>query len=442
MRKRTLAASSDGPCAANSKRRRGQLSASSAAALQENSKLKAPLAAFQSEEAPSPIVLLPDELLVKILRAVARKLPLIEGGRRWTAALREVHALRAVCKRFKEAIDAAGGPLALFEFVGWISVVERWLAGLEGGVDAFLAERAPRLNGLREVTVNANGKVNHGARFLAALPCWPSLVSLRLLSLPPGATGELRACLDALAAVPAAKLSLHYLRVNVGDMPQYCEEASTLLGAIVRRCAPSLHTLELTGIVLDGCWEDLLLVAGLRKLQISWLPRPVALGGLERSGAAATLETLYISSDVYDHFAGPGGPGSARALAALPALSSLTIDNDMYAFSAVSERPPLPPPPAGSFPPLRVLTLNGRFTRSDWWAAALASRSRAGAALREFSGPHTSLRSLSFARCPFGADDAPSLAGLLAACPALWCLSVRDCDEVTPAPAPHSRGFR
>eukprot|EP00741_Cyanophora_paradoxa_P020420 tig00021254_g19711.t1 len=381
--------------------------------------------------APAPIASLPDELLVKILRVAAKE-------------------------RFKAEIDAAGGPLALFESAAWDVKVERWLEGCPGGVEAFLAEHTPRLTGLREVTVD--GDCKHGARFLAALPCWPSLLSLRLLSLPPAATSELRACLDALAAVPAAKRSLSLLMVdvNINAKNEDSKEASSLVWAIVRRCASSLRSLKLHGIAVEGRWEDLLPSPGLRDFRLLYPPRPVALGGLERSGAAATLETLDI--DAGDPLSGPGGPDAARALAALPALSSLKIgvDVDESLCSLL-----LPPPPAGSFPALRSLALSGRFTRSDWWAAVLASpvgarlkmcldcwaallASPTGARLKSLSltdvrvagrvleaigasGLPPALRALRLTDCYFGARDAPRLAGLLAACPALQELGVCQC---------------
>eukprot|EP00741_Cyanophora_paradoxa_P020457 tig00021257_g19747.t1 len=408
----------------------------------------APTEVSHSEDAPSPIALLPDELLVKILRAGARELPRSQGGCQWPAALRNANELRAVCKRFKEEIDAAGGPLALFESVGWDEEVERWLEGRPGGVDAFLAERAPRLTGLRDVAVVAehHSRVKHGARFLAALPCWPSLVSLRLLSLPPGATGELRACLDALAAVPAAKLSLNLLEVDVNAINEHSRGASALVRAIVRRCASSLRTLELASIALEGRWEDLLPSGGLRELRISLSPRPVALGGLERSGAAATLETLELDIAGGDPFAGRGGPGSALALAALPALSRLTIDTSLAGPGLGPAPHRLLPPPDGSFPALRSLALCGPCTRSDWWAAVLASPagahleslslafvSNAGRVLEAIriraSGPPSGLRALFLSGCAFAKTDADSLFGFLAGLPALRSLTVRDCDE-------------
>eukprot|EP00741_Cyanophora_paradoxa_P020427 tig00021254_g19717.t2 len=404
----------------------------------------APAAPAEEEEAPIVMLMLADELLMKILRTVASELPPCYDGRRWLAALREAHALRAVCKRFKEAIDAAGGALALFENVCWDVFVARWLAGRRGGVDAFLAERAPLLTGLREVTFLGGLWAQHGARFLAALPCWPSLLSLRLLYLPTTATGELRACLDALAAVPAGKLSLRSLEVSI-KVDEYSEDVSALVGAIVRRCAPSLRALTLRGIAVEGGWEDLLPAPGLRELCLEKPPRPVALGGLERSGAAATLETLEVAISIGsgDPFEGPEGRDSARALAALPALSRLTIDTSL---AGPGLGPAPPAPPAGSFPALRHLTLRGPATPCGWWAAALTSP--AGARLERLSlrgladsgrvlgalqasGPPLALRSLFLRQCrSFGGGDALRLEGLLAACPALRELNISDCSQL------------
>eukprot|EP00741_Cyanophora_paradoxa_P020416 tig00021254_g19707.t1 len=351
----------------------------------------APAAAGLAEEEEEPIASLPDELLMKILRIVAKE---------WPAALREAHALRAVCRRFKAEIDAAGGPLALFEEANWEEGVERWLAGRGGGVDAFLAKRAPLLTA-------------------------------------PGLPRR-------LAAVPAGKLSLNLLEVYVVDDyddDEYSEEASALLGAIVRRCTPRSAP--------SGCIESPSKAGGRTCFPrracascASPIRPPVALGGLERGGAAATLETV----DVYggDLFAGRGGRDSALALAALPALSSLTIGVDVDA-SLCSPAPP--PPPAGSFPALRSLSLSGRFTRSDWWAAVLASP--AGARLESLSlrrvggaggilatldasGPPLALRALSLDLfgCSFGGGAAPRLEGLLAACPALRELDISSFDEL------------
>eukprot|EP00741_Cyanophora_paradoxa_P017944 tig00021036_g17327.t1 len=184
-----------------------------------------------NHDEPSPFDRLPDDLLLTMLRAIANELPMAsEGGRylrcRWPARLRDAHRLRRVCRRFKEAIDGAGGPLALFESAGWDWGVEQWLEGapgIAGGAGArrgafvdfeekrrstlqsFLLRRAPRLTGLREVTVDCYAE--RGARFLSALPCWPALRSLRLLNLVGGATAELRACAAALAAAGAAAAS-------------------------------------------------------------------------------------------------------------------------------------------------------------------------------------------------------------------------------------------
>eukprot|EP00741_Cyanophora_paradoxa_P020475 tig00021257_g19764.t1 len=416
----------DEPGAADLRRGRSRLSASIDAAE-------------EAADASSPIAMLPDELLMQILRLVARELPSDEEpyGQcrcRWPAALCSVNELRAVCKRFKSAMDAAGGPLALFESAWWGPGVERWLAGCPGGVHAFLADQAPRLTGLRDVAVGGGGQ--YSARFLAAIPsaCWPSLSTLRI---PCGFTGELdlRACSDALAAVPTAKLSLRSFEVNVGRMLHYDEEASALLGTIVRRCAPSLRSLNLTGIVLDGRWEDLFPVAGLRELGLGLPPRPVALGGLERSGAAATLETLVIQAG--DPLSGPGGRDSAVALAALPALSSFINDTSHAGIVHLgwgSEWAVLPPLTPGSFPSLRSLTLRGPSTRSDWWAAALASP--AGARLESLSlekvngagrlveslqasgRPHA-LHTLRLSGCPLPRADAARLLGFAAGLPAL-----------------------
>eukprot|EP00741_Cyanophora_paradoxa_P020418 tig00021254_g19709.t1 len=384
----------------------------------------APAAAGLAEEEEEPIASLPDELLMKILRIVAKELPSnadfwnpdddleLESeinNCQWPAALREAHALRAVCRRFKAEIDAAGGPLALFEEANWEEGVERWLAGRGGGVDAFLAKRAPLLTGPPSL-----------ARPAPRCPLGlPAPLGLRI---PP----------------PAPQVYV----VDDYDDDEYSEEASALLGAIVRRCTPSLRALRLHRIAVEGRWEDLLPTAGLRELRLTYPPRPVALGGLERGGAAATLETV----DVYggDLFAGRGGRDSALALAALPALSSLTIGVDVDA-SLCSPAPP--PPPAGSFPALRSLSLSGRFTRSDWWAAVLASP--AGARLESLSlrrvggaggilatldasGPPLALRALSLDLfgCSFGGGAAPRLEGLLAACPALRELDISSFDEL------------
>eukprot|EP00741_Cyanophora_paradoxa_P020476 tig00021257_g19765.t1 len=395
-------------------------------------------AADEAADASSPIAMLPDELLLKIMRIVAKELP-------WD-------------RRFKEAIDAAGGPLALFESVGWDAGVERWLEGRPGGVDAFLAERAPRLTGLRNVAYEGYPEVKHGARFLAALTCWPSLVSLRLISLSSDATGELRACLDALAAVPAGKLSLRSLEVHANYsslLAGASREASALLGAIVRRCASSLRSLKIERIALEGRWEDLLPAPGLRELRLEMLPqfppRPVALGGLERSGAAATLETLELSG-AGDPLSGPEGPDAALALPALPALSRLTIDSpssELNSFSlflsepnADSAPPVLPPPPEGSFSALRELRIGsfeGPSTRSDWWAAVLASP--AGARLKSLllssvkgagrlveslqaSGRPLALQSLDVFGSFLTRADAARVLGFAAGLPALHTLTL------------------
>eukprot|EP00741_Cyanophora_paradoxa_P012506 tig00020610_g12084.t1 len=365
-------------------------------------------AAAELEDESSRFAVLADELLVQILRAVSRELRADEAANayscrtRWSAALRNAYGLRAVCKRFKAEIDAAGGPLALFESAGWDPSVERWLAGRPGGVDAFLAERAPRLTNLREVTVVGGAEAQHGARFLAALPCWPFLVSLRLLSLLPTAVGELRACSDALAAVPAGAPNLELLSFRVdswssnSNSDSVSEEAAALVGAIVRRCASSLRTLELSEISSIGRWGDVFPSTGLRELRLLRCP-----------------------------------------------------DLVLRSFDPVSARPELPPPPEGSFPALRTLALEGPSTLSDWWVAVLASS--AGAALQELSldslddaerllealhasGPPPALRALSLARCPAaaGAADAPRparLAHLLARLPALETLSIVRDDE-------------
>eukprot|EP00741_Cyanophora_paradoxa_P024051 tig00021721_g23226.t1 len=359
----------------------------------------------------------------------------------WPAALSEAHALRAVCKRFKEAIDAAGGPLALFEEAEWDGSVEHWLVGLEGGVDAFLAEHAPRFTGLRKLMVYVEGNCKHGARFLAAVPCWPSLLSLRLF-LPPGATCELRACLDALAAVPAGKLSLDLLEVDVDEVraravpaDEFSEETSALLWAIARRCAPSLRALRLYGIAVEGRWEDLLPSAGLHDLYLEGSPRPVALGGLEQSGAAATLETLSVYGG--GPVAEQGGPDSssarALAIAALPALSILKIG--LLSRFALSHPNYISGPALSTRPSV------------EWWAAVLAgpagarleglSLRRVGSAGRILaalgaSGPPLALRALSLAHCSSGSGDASRFEGLLSACncPALRELDISSCDEL------------
>eukprot|EP00741_Cyanophora_paradoxa_P016026 tig00000042_g15471.t1 len=434
---------------------------------------------------------LAEEILIKIMRALAlevRACALVERARRalhviaaisefaaaaagaaghepgqWTAALREANELRRVNKRFKSAIDAAGGPLALFESVTWDEGAERWLdpdcssdpsfePASEAAVDAFFSDRAPRLAGLREVTVD--GGCENCGRFVSALPCscWPSLLSLRLLALPGSDANALGASLDALTAAPTLQLCF----LEIVSAYKWRGAVDRLTESILRRCALSLRTLRLHNVGLYGLRE-------LRLEHDEGTPAAVCLGGLERSLAGAALEELALLGVYLFEEDFPLEEDTACALAALPAVARLTIDTTCDPRGAPrigyppygryiprphsddsSEDATLwpPAPPAGSFPVLRSLILRGPFTHSRWWATALASP--ASAALHELSlsdvrgagrileavgssGAPLALRSLSIELC-LGEEGGPdALAALLAACPALERLSIVRC---------------
>eukprot|EP00741_Cyanophora_paradoxa_P009200 tig00001484_g8910.t1 len=341
-----------------------------------------------------PFLSLSDDLIVALLSHV-------EPVLRESAAVRALCALRLVCRRFRDAVDAAGGAVALASALRVPRGGER-LAGL-------VLRRPGAFGGLREAEIEAVRW--DPERVFRALLCPDLLASLRL-------SFSSLACLESVPrrCPHLRQLALHLSSAEEADM-------AGPLGAALA-ALPLLESLEL-GDARLASWGALLAAA------------PVLdLSGLEGTPAGAALTSLSLRGPLAGHVA------SLAPLAALPRLASLSLSN------LGPGDPPAPAPPL-ALPALAALEL-AEF--ECWTETAVLLVEQLGAAPRPFAEQPAlaarlaaalrrapRLRSFSLTGDPDGGKPEVEVLAAALACPLLEAAAVVHAHPHSANPLPYPR---